>query len=39
MREFCLAEHCPKPGAFSHPLCVQWRADVKLREEARSRTN
>lgn len=34
MREFCLAEQCVKPGAASHPVCVKFRADAKLREEA-----
>jgi serine/threonine-protein kinase len=36
-RELCLAEQCEKPGARNHPLCVQWRADAKLREESRVR--
>jgi hypothetical protein len=36
-REFCLAEHCPKPGLRGHPLCAQWREEVKLREESRTR--
>ena len=35
-REFCLAENCKKPGQRSHPLCVEWREDVKLREAGRS---
>jgi eukaryotic-like serine/threonine-protein kinase len=39
MREFCLQENCPKPGQRNHPLCVQWREDVKLRDAARSRNN
>ena len=34
-REFCLAENCDKPGARSHPLCVEWRADKRLRENSR----
>ena len=34
-REFCLAENCKKPGQRSHPLCIQWREDVKLRESGR----
>lgn len=38
-REFCLAENCPKPGQRSHPLCIQWREDIKLREAARNRNN
>ena len=36
-KEFCLAEECEKPGARNHPLCVQRRADAKLREESRVR--
>jgi len=36
-RELCLAEQCDKPGARSHPLCVQRREDAKLREESRVR--
>jgi serine/threonine-protein kinase len=36
-REFCLAEHCPKPALRGHPLCAQWRDEVKLREESRHR--
>jgi eukaryotic-like serine/threonine-protein kinase len=36
-REFCLAEKCDKPGARNHPLCVQRRAEIKLREESRIR--
>jgi eukaryotic-like serine/threonine-protein kinase len=39
MREFCLQENCPKPGQRNHPMCVQWREDVKLRDAARSRNN
>jgi eukaryotic-like serine/threonine-protein kinase len=39
MREFCLQENCPKPGQRNHPLCVQWREDVKLRDAARIRNN
>ena len=35
-REFCLAENCKKPGQRNHPLCVEWREDVKLREAGRS---
>jgi eukaryotic-like serine/threonine-protein kinase len=35
-REFCLAENCKKPGQRSHPLCVEWREDVKLRESGNS---
>ncbi len=36
-KEFCLAEQCDKPGARNHPLCVQRRADAKLREESKIR--
>jgi serine/threonine protein kinase len=36
-KEFCLAEHCDKPGARSHALCVQRREEAKLREESRVR--
>ncbi|MES2633896.1 MAG: serine/threonine-protein kinase [Pseudomonadota bacterium] len=36
-REFCLAEHCDKAASRSHPLCVQRRADIKLREESKIR--
>lgn len=34
-KELCLAEHCGKPGARSHPLCVRHREEVRLREDAR----
>jgi serine/threonine-protein kinase len=34
-KELCLAEHCSKPGARSHPLCVRHREEVRLREDAR----
>jgi serine/threonine protein kinase len=36
-KELCLAEHCEKPGARNHPLCVQRRADIRLREESKIR--
>jgi eukaryotic-like serine/threonine-protein kinase len=36
-REFCLQENCPKPGQRNHPLCVEWRRDVELRDAARNR--
>jgi eukaryotic-like serine/threonine-protein kinase len=36
-KEFCLAEHCDKPGARNHPLCVTRREEAKLREDARIR--
>jgi serine/threonine-protein kinase len=35
MLELCLAEHCGKQGARSHPLCVRYREEVRLREDAR----
>jgi hypothetical protein len=34
-REFCLSEACEKPGARNHPLCVEWRAEKRLRENSR----
>ncbi len=34
-RELCMAEQCDKPAARNDPLCVQRRADAKLREESR----
>jgi serine/threonine-protein kinase len=37
LREFCLAEQCDKPGARSHPLCVQRREEARIREESRIR--
>jgi eukaryotic-like serine/threonine-protein kinase len=36
-KEFCLAEHCEKPGTRNHPLCVKRREDAKLREESKVR--
>jgi eukaryotic-like serine/threonine-protein kinase len=36
-KEFCLAEQCEKAGARNHPLCVQRRADARLREESKVR--
>ncbi|AMO24825.1 hypothetical protein GCM10027034_08110 [Ramlibacter solisilvae] len=36
-REFCLAEACEKPAARSHPMCVSWREDKRLREESKVR--
>ncbi|HSH88562.1 MAG TPA: serine/threonine-protein kinase [Ramlibacter sp.] len=36
-KELCLAEHCDKPGSRNHALCVQRRADIKLREESKVR--
>jgi serine/threonine-protein kinase len=37
LKEICLAEQCDKPAARTHPLCVQRRADAKLREESKVR--
>jgi eukaryotic-like serine/threonine-protein kinase len=34
-RELCLAEHCAKAAARSHPLCVRYREEVRLREDAK----
>ena len=36
-RELCMAEHCDKPGARNHPLCVKRRADARLREDSKVR--
>jgi serine/threonine-protein kinase len=36
-REFCLADACEKPGSRSHPLCVTWREDKRLRDESKIR--
>lgn len=36
-KELCLAEHCDKPGARSHPLCVKRREDARLREDSKIR--
>lgn len=36
-RELCLSEHCEKPGARNHALCVKRRDDARLREESRVR--
>jgi serine/threonine-protein kinase len=36
-KELCLAEHCDKPISRNHALCVQRRADIKLREESKVR--
>jgi hypothetical protein len=38
-REFCLAENCKVAVQRSHPLCVQWRADVRIREAGRNNNN
>ena len=34
-KEFCLAEHCDKPGARNHPLCVKRREEIRLREDSK----
>jgi eukaryotic-like serine/threonine-protein kinase len=34
MRQLCLAEHCDKAGARGHPLCVRYREEVRVREDA-----
>ena len=31
-KEMCLAENCVKPAAHNHPLCVEWREQVKMRQ-------
>jgi serine/threonine protein kinase len=36
-KELCLAEHCDKPGSRNHPLCVQRREDIRLREDSKIR--
>ena len=36
-KELCLAEHCDKPGARNHPLCVKRREDARLREDSKIR--
>lgn len=36
-KELCLAEHCDKPGARNHPLCVKRREDIRLREDSKVR--
>ncbi|MBX3653279.1 MAG: protein kinase [Ramlibacter sp.] len=36
-REFCLKEQCDIPAFFSHPVCVQRRAEAKMREESKVR--
>jgi serine/threonine-protein kinase len=36
-KELCLAEHCDKPGARNHPLCVKRRDEIRLREESKVR--
>jgi serine/threonine-protein kinase len=34
-KEFCLAEQCAKPGTRNHPLCVQRREEIRLREDSK----
>jgi eukaryotic-like serine/threonine-protein kinase len=34
MRQLCLAEQCDKGGARNHPLCVRYREEVRVREDA-----
>ena len=34
-KELCLAEHCDKPGARNHPLCVKRRDEARMREESK----
>jgi serine/threonine protein kinase len=36
-KEICLAEHCDKAGARSHPLCVKRREEIRMREESKVR--
>ena len=36
-REFCLAEQCAKPGTRNHPLCIQRREEIRLREDSKVR--
>ena len=36
-REFCLAENCEKPGTRNHPLCIQRRQEIRLREDSKIR--
>jgi serine/threonine-protein kinase len=36
-KEICLAEHCDKAGTRNHPLCVQRRAEIRLREDSKVR--
>lgn len=36
-KEFCLAEQCAKPGTRNHPLCVQRREEIRLREDSKIR--
>jgi hypothetical protein len=34
-RELCLVEQCGRAPARAHPLCVRYREEVRLRDEAR----
>jgi hypothetical protein len=34
-KELCLSEHCDKPGARNHPLCVKRREEARMREESK----
>lgn len=34
-REICLKDNCGKAGTRSHPLCVRYREEVRLREESK----
>jgi serine/threonine-protein kinase len=34
-REICLKDNCGKAGARSHPMCVRYREEVRLREESK----
>jgi serine/threonine-protein kinase len=36
-KEFCLAEQCAKPGTRNHPLCIQRREEIRLREDSKIR--
>jgi len=36
-KEFCLAEQCVKAGTRNHPLCVQRREEIRLREDSKVR--
>jgi len=36
-REFCLSGACENPGARTHPLCVKWREEKRLREDSKLR--
>lgn len=36
-RESCFAETCARPAARSHPACVKYREEVRLREDSKLR--